>query len=424
MAIDQKELGERLKKLRERRGHTQEEIGETLGIPRSSVVQLEAGKRSLDSLELIKLSKELGFNPNDLFASEFDELQDSVTVLFRAEPKVANDKKLRETISQWSALCRQFTFLERLVGADRGLVGPVRYEFQVPRNRWEAIQQGALVADQERGRLRLGTGPVPELPEIIEGQGVRVGSVPLDESVSGLFLTDENIGLSILVNSAHSEQRQLFSFAHEYSHLLFDRAKRGNISRLENREETIEARANSFAAAFLMPESGIREFLSGVGKGSDVPTLQEVYDEEGGAVRAQRRGAAQVTGLEFYDIAHLAFYFGVSYEAALWRLKSVQVISEDEREKLAQKQDAANAFRKVLGKRFATHRQRFNRRDGTFQHKLLSVALEAFRLEEISKTKLREIAKEIDIADDELKQLLTGIDTDSESAKEGVRLPN
>jgi Zn-dependent peptidase ImmA (M78 family)/transcriptional regulator with XRE-family HTH domain len=424
MPIDQKELGQRLKKLRESRGHTQEEIAEALAIPRSSVVQLEMGNRSLDSLELIKLSKELGFDPSDLFAPEFSELQDSVTVLFRAEPSAAADRELRQTISQWSALCRQFTFLERLVGADRGFVSPVRYEFQEPRNRWEAIQQGAVVADQERGRLKLGTGPVPELPEIIEGQGVRVGSVPLEESVSGLFLTDENIGLSILVNSAHSEQRQLFSFAHEYSHLLFDRARRGNISRLENREETIEARANSFAAAFLMPESGIREFLSGVGKGRDIPTLQEVYDEEGGAVHAQRRGSAQVTGLEFYDVAHLAFYFGVSYEAALWRLKSLQVISEEEREKLAQKQDAANAFRRVLGKRFADHRQRFSRRDGTFQHKLLSVALEAFRLGEISKAKLREIAANIGILDSELKQLLAGIDVDSESAKEGVRLPN
>jgi Zn-dependent peptidase ImmA (M78 family)/transcriptional regulator with XRE-family HTH domain len=424
MAIEQKELGQRLKKLRESRGYTQESIADVLGIPRSSVVQLELGNRSLDSLELIKLSKELGFDPNDLFASEFSELQDSVTVLFRAEPGAATDKDLRQTISQWSTLCRQFTFLERLVGADRSFVGPVRYEFQEPRNRWEAIQQGSLVADQERGRLRLGSGPVPELPEIIESQGVRVGSVSLNESVSGLFLADENIGLSILVNSSHSEQRQLFSFAHEYSHLLFDRARRGNISRLENREETLEARANSFAAAFLMPESGIREFLSGVGKGRDIPTLREVYDEEGGAVRAQRRGPAQLTGLEFYDVAHLAFYFGVSYEAALWRLKSLQVVSEEERENLAQKQDAANAFRRVLGKRFAAHRQRFSRRDGTFQHKLLSVALEAFRLGEISKTKLQEIAAEIEISDDELRQLLTGIDVDSEPAKEGVRLPN
>jgi Zn-dependent peptidase ImmA (M78 family)/transcriptional regulator with XRE-family HTH domain len=424
MSIDLKELGQRLRRLRENRGYTQEEIAQVLGISRSSVVQLESGNRSLDSVELMTLSKELAFDPKELFAEELSEQQDSVTVLFRAESAAGGDRKLRQTVSQWSSLCREFTSLERLIGADRGFVGPVRYEFQEPRGKWEAIQQGAVVADQERNRLKLGTGPVPELPQIIESQGVRVGSVPLDESISGLFLTDENIGLSILVNADHSEQRQLFSFAHEYSHLLFDRARKGNISRRENREENCEVRANSFAAAFLMPESGIREFLSGVGKSRDIPTLQEVYDEEGDAVHAQRRGPAQPIGLQFYDVAHLAFYFGVSYEAALWRLKSLQVISEEERERLAEKQGPANAFRRVLGERFSAHRQRFYRRQGAFQHKLLSVGLEAFRLGEISKAKLRELASDVEVSSDQLKELLAGLEVESESVGEGVRLPS
>jgi Zn-dependent peptidase ImmA (M78 family)/transcriptional regulator with XRE-family HTH domain len=423
MAIDLKELGQRLRKLRESRGYTQEEIAAVLGIPRSSVVQMESGNRSVDSIELMKLAGKLGFDPKDLFAEDFSEQRDSVTALFRAEPGVATDKKLSQAISKWSGLCRQFTDLERLVGADRSFVSPVRYEMPEPRNKWEAIQQGTVVADQERNRLKLGTGPVPELPEIIEGQGVRVGSLPLDDSVSGLFLADEKIGLSVLVNSGQSEQRQLFSFAHEYSHLLFDRERKGIISRLDDREENTEVRANSFAAAFLMPESGIREFLSGVGKSRDIPTLQEVYDEEGGAVRAQRRGPAQPMGLQFYDVAHLAFYFGVSYEAALWRLKALQIISEEERENLAQKQAAASAFRRVLGERYAAHRQRFNRRESTFQHKLLSMALEAYRVGEISKAKLKEIASGLEVSDGELKTLLGGIEVEAESAKEGVRIP-
>ena len=62
-------------------------------------------------------------------------------------------------------------------------------------------------------------------------------------------------------------------------------------------------------------------------------------------------------GLQFYDLAHLAFYFGVSYEAALWRLVALQIISEEERENLAQKQAAASAFRRVLGERYSAHRR-------------------------------------------------------------------
>jgi Zn-dependent peptidase ImmA (M78 family)/transcriptional regulator with XRE-family HTH domain len=424
MAIDLKELGSRLRRIRETRGYTQEDVAGMLEIPRSSVVQIESGNRSVDSLELMKLSEELSLDPRDLFADEFSEQKDSVTALFRAEPRAATDKKLSRAISKWSGLCRQFTNLEKLVGADRGLVPPVRYDMPEPRNRWDAIQQGTAVADQERNRLKLGTGPLPELPEIIESQGVRVGLLPLDDSISGLFLTDDKIGLTVLVNSRHSEQRQLFSYAHEYCHLLFDRQKKGIVSRLENREDQTEVRANSFAAVFLMPERGVREFLSGVGKSQDVPTFQEVYDEEGGAVRAQRRGSSQPYGLQFYNVAHLAFYFGVSYESALWRLKSLQIISEEERESLAQKQTASSAFRKVLGERFSRHRDRFRNHESAFQNKLLSMALEAFRLGEISKSKLKEIASSADVSRAELDALLDGIDVASASVGEGVRIPS
>lgn len=423
MAIDQKGLGQRLRKIRESNGYTQVEIADLLGIPRSSVVQIESGNRSLAGIELMKLSNELGFDPRDLFASEFDEQRDSATALFRAEPKLATDKKLARVISNWSALCRQCTSLEKLIGADRSFIFPVRYEPPQPRNKWEAIQQGTVVADQERNRLKLGTGPIPELPKTMEGQGVRVGSLPLDESISGLFLTDDRIGLTILINSLHSDQRKLFSLAHEYSHLLLDRQQGGNISRLDNREENMEIRANSFAAAFLMPANGIREFLSGVGKPRDIPTLQEVYDEEGNAVRAQRRGPAQPMGLQFYDVVHLAFYFGVSYEAALWRLKALQVISKEDRENLSKKQAAANAFRRVLGERFAAHGRRFARLENAFQHKLVSMALEAYRLGEISKSKLKEITSDVDLSSDEFNALLSGIKADTESIREGIRIP-
>jgi len=120
----------------------------------------------------------------------------------------------------------------------------------------------------------------------------------------------------------------------------------------------------------------------------------------------------------------LAFYFGVSYESALWRLKSLQIISEEERESLAQKQTSASAFRKVLGERFSRHRERFRKRESAFQHKLLSMALEAFRLGEITRSKLKEIAGSADVSKAELHTLLDGIDVESASRAEEVRIPS
>ena len=422
MPISKEELGSRLRQLRETRGYTQEDLAQVLGIPRSAVVHLEAGTRALDSVELMTLSNELGFDPRQLFAENFDAVQDSVTALFRSDAQIATNRELTHAVSQWSNLCRQFTVLEKLVGSDRKTVNPAQYSLPPPRNKWEAIQQGAMIADYERNRLRLGTAPLLDLPEVIESQGVRVGQLPLDDSISGLFLADQQNGLAILITASHSEQRQLFSFAHEYGHLLFDRQVKGTISRLSDREQLTEIRANSFAAALLLPEQGVREFLSSAGKNRDLPLLQEIYDEEGDAVKAQRREAAAPVAVQFYDAVHLAFYFGVSYESALWRLKTLKLISEEERANLAGQSESAKEFRKLLWTRHGRQR-RMERREGKFQHKLLMLALEAFRLGEISRAKLKEIAKLSEISSDQLNTFIASIEPE-ECREAKPLLPN
>jgi hypothetical protein len=84
---------------------------------------------------------------------------------------------------------------------------------------------------------------------------------------------------------------------------------------------------------------------------------------------------------------HLAFYFGVSYESALWRLKTLKLVSEEERVSLAGQTQSANEFRKLLWNQNGRSRRVLNR-EGKFQHKLLMLGLEAFRLGEISLAKL------------------------------------
>jgi Zn-dependent peptidase ImmA (M78 family)/transcriptional regulator with XRE-family HTH domain len=419
MNIDRQELGRRLRCLREGRRYTQEDVAGVLDISRSAVVQMEAGNRSIDSIELMKLSRELGFEPADLFAEEFHEERNPVLALFRKDSALANDKDLTYAVSQWSGLCRQFTTLEKVTGADRNFIGPVLYELPTPRNKWEAIQQGNIIADYERNRLKLGSAPVQDLPEIIEGQGVRVGVLPLDDSISGLFMADEQNGLSVLVNSRHSEQRQMFSYAHEYGHLLFDRQERGVVSRLNDRAEVMEVRANAFAAAFLMPEQGIQKFLSGVGKNLDSPQIQEVYDEEGGAIHAQRRREASLSAVQFYDVVHLAAYFGVSYESALWRLKSLKLISEEARAQLAAQSEIAREFRRSFLDERPPSFPRL-KKEGQFQHKLFMLALEAYRLGEISKSKLKEIAIEVEVKPEQLHDFIASVEASEQAPQEAM----
>ena len=57
MAIDSTILGNRLREARQNSGFTQEEAATAVGIPRTSLLQIEAGKRALTSLELVKLAR-------------------------------------------------------------------------------------------------------------------------------------------------------------------------------------------------------------------------------------------------------------------------------------------------------------------------------------------------------------------------------
>src|SRR5437773_10012384 len=84
MAIDRKELGSRLRRIRESRAYTQEELAELSAIPRSSVVQIESGNRSVDGLDLMKLSEALRVDPRRLLAEELSEHKDSVRALLPA----------------------------------------------------------------------------------------------------------------------------------------------------------------------------------------------------------------------------------------------------------------------------------------------------------------------------------------------------
>ena len=52
MAIDQIELGRRIRQARESCGMTQDEVAEKLGVSRPIVVQIEQGKRPVSGIEL------------------------------------------------------------------------------------------------------------------------------------------------------------------------------------------------------------------------------------------------------------------------------------------------------------------------------------------------------------------------------------
>ena len=242
-----------------------------------------------------------------------------------------------------------------------------------------------------------------QIAELLEAQGVRTAQVSLPEDISGLTLIEPEIGFFVVANREHHILRRRFSFAHEYCHLLVDRAERGLVSRGQDRDELLEVRANAFAAGFLMPAESVRQFVQALGKGHPSRMEAEVFDEAA-SVQARARAVPGSQDVQLYDVIQVAHHFGVSRAAACYRLKSARLITATELDVLIG-QDRAGRGRemeKLLGLPEPDHQTRRNE----FRHRFVGLALEAFRRDDISRAKLVEVAAMVGVDVDDVDQAI------------------
>lgn len=412
MPITQQELGRRIREARESCRMTQEDAARHLGVSRPTFVQIEAGNRSVSSIELDKLAYLFGRDIREFVADSFDG-EDALSALFRAQSEVTGDPQVLEKLRECMAIGRELTNLERLVGIDRDSATVASYPLPAPKNRWEAIQQGQRLAEEERRRLGLGFAPLPDMTELLESQSVRTAVVELPEDVSGLTLSDRKVGLFVVANRSHHYLRRRFSFAHEYSHVVADRDRFGLISRASDRDDLVEVRANAFAANLLMPEDGVRQYVAGLGKGKPSRAYAEVFDEAG-TLSVEGRSAPGTQTIQLYDVVQLAHHFGVSRVAALFRMRNLRLLTESELEHLKSLEEEGKG--KLLAQSLGLEEPDHEEMRGRFKRRFLGLALEAFRRDEVSHGKLRELVAMVGLSDDNLERLLddAGIDPNAD----------
>lgn len=401
MTIDQSALASRLKEARLAAGLTQEQVAASLGVPRTAVVQLEAGNRAVSTLELAKLAT-LYSRP---IASFFEEApasseEDLVVALLRAAESVNDHPEWQDKISRYLAICREGVQLEHCLDLPAH-AGPPTYQMPRPQRVMEAVEQGNLIAEQERRRLGLGHYPIPDISDLINSQNIWASGAKLPDSMSGLFLRHSSVGLCILVNYGHVRARKRFSYAHEYAHALLDREQTATVSLVQNRSDLTEVRANAFAAAFLLPRTGVWSFLNARSKAGPSVVDQAVYDptaeSDGEEVRGHSRASPRSQDLTYEDVAALAYHFGVSYQATLYRLKSLSIINASEFTELRDKEHFGKSYLEMLEVFDDLGGQEQRKPDREIITQVVHLALEAYRREEISQGKLRDLSSLLEV---------------------------
>jgi Zn-dependent peptidase ImmA (M78 family) len=276
------------------------------------------------------------------------------------------------------------------------------------------VRQGEQVAVQERKRLGLGQTPVADMGELISDQGIWSSGVHLPHEMSGLFLHHPSIGLTILVNFSHVRGRKRFSYAHEYAHALLDRERTATVSTRDNASELIEKRANAFAAALLMPGDGVTEFLRTLDKGLPSRLEQAIFDvATEGRIDTQTRPTPGSQAITHQDLALLAHHFGVSYQAAVYRLKSLNWVSSSECAKLLEREPEGKSyldFLKMLDDLDAPETQ--ERQERELKSQVVHLAIEAYRREVISRGKLLDLSKKLALSGRKLIELAEAVKED------------
>jgi Zn-dependent peptidase ImmA (M78 family)/transcriptional regulator with XRE-family HTH domain len=402
MTIDQQILASRLREARLAAGLTQEQAAASLELPRTAVVQIEAGNRAVSTIELARLAGLYGRPIGSFFEDvSLSEEEDPLIALLRAAGDVGDHPKWRKEITRYLAICREGVLLEQSLGLPAH-EGPPTYPTPRPSRVMTAVEQGSRIAEQERRRLGIGINPIPDMSDLINGQNVWASGAKLPDAMSGMFLRHSAIGLCILVNYDHVRTRKRFSYAHEYAHALLDREQTASVTLEQNKSDLTEVRANAFAAAFLLPRAGVWAFLNARAKAGPSVVDQAVYDPstetDGDEVRGHRRASPGSQDLSFEDVAALAQHFDVSYQAALYRLKSLSVINGTQFDTLREKEHFGRSYLELL-EMFDDVRGRDERKpDREIVSQIVYLALEAYRQENLSKAKLKELSSLLNVS--------------------------
>lgn len=408
MALNLESLGRRLRQARENCGLSQEAAAQEIGIPRTALTRVELGERPVSTLELDRLARLYKRPIQEFFREEAPSEEDVLVALYRLAPTIGAVQQTKDEVSKCLDLCREGRFLEGVLRSHKMQALP-SYNYPVPSGPWDAISQGSRLADEERRRMGLGLSPIGDIDDLIAEQGIWSATAELPDSMSGLFLRHPEVGAAIIVNAGHVPARRRFSFAHEYAHALVDGGRTVSVSSQDNAQELVEKRANAFAAAFLMPEEGVREFLAALDKdrGSrDVGAVFSIAEDQALEFGSRPKSAHPITP---QDVAFMAHHFGVSYQAAVFRMRSLRILTPTESEGLISPERVEEG---------RTYLKLFNLEDGleeqTVPHnrelgfQVAHLAVEAYRREIIPASRLREIGRKIGVSGGELLRVAGG----------------
>lgn len=108
------QLGKKLKELREQIGFSQEFVAKELGITRQAIINIESGKRKIDSFELFKIADLYNISATDLISEKAHSVSNfqEAAMHFRNHNLLNEEEK--KALFEFQKICKDYEFLKNL----------------------------------------------------------------------------------------------------------------------------------------------------------------------------------------------------------------------------------------------------------------------------------------------------------------------
>jgi transcriptional regulator with XRE-family HTH domain/Zn-dependent peptidase ImmA (M78 family) len=238
-----REVGARVTEARSGRGLSQEALGSEIGLDRTAITKIEAGRRQISSLELVRLADALD-RPLQWFVSPPPAAVISRRAALegrRTDP--AGDQMLDAIARDLAVLAGVHVLAPGDAIGSLSAIGPGDSGWDVEK-----------AASKARSMLRVDAGsPLHDLADAVERVGLYPYSMALGaEGGDGAYVEVEGIGLA-LINGDLDAGRRRSTLAHELGHHLF-----GDPYSIDWGADTsaTERAIDAFAANLLLPRVG------------------------------------------------------------------------------------------------------------------------------------------------------------------------
>ncbi|EKY3090889.1 helix-turn-helix domain-containing protein [Cronobacter dublinensis] len=283
---------ERLTEAREAKGLTMADLARLLEISRQAISAFEKGLKNPSHETLNQISRVLSF-PESFFLAAESSPSIKGAVHFRSRASASKKERLMGTtkgrwVSGILSNLLQYAILPELK------LPPIDIDD------FEMLTPSDLedIATQTRRYWGLGDGPIKNLTQLLENNGIVVSNIHAGDRVDA-FSFWANSGPIIVSDKNCTAVRLRFTIAHELGHLILHRSVQDDY--LDDKElfKKVEKQADYFASCFLLPASTFgNEFFS--------PSLQ-------GLIKLKER-------------------WGVSIGAITMRAASLHLINDNQKE--------------------------------------------------------------------------------------------